>query len=65
MPSKNDQGAAEISMHIYEKEMKKFFREKGMDVEYDTSEKQEAKAKESLKYWEYHPQWIRNEVPRL
>lgn len=62
MPSQGGKGGARIPMDAYKKEMRKFFKEKGVDLEYDTKEKQEVKSKKSIKYWKYMPNWIRNEI---
>ena len=51
-----------IPLDVYNKEMKKFFEKKGVNLEYDSKEKQEKKAEESVKCWKYHPRWILNET---
>lgn len=62
MPGKDKQGAAKIPLSIYKKEMKKFFEEKGVELDYDKAEARERKAEESVKNWKYLPRWILNDI---
>lgn len=62
MPSKGNQGGAMIPMNTYEKDMKKFFEEKGIELDYDNPIARERKAEESAKNYKYQPRWILNEI---
>lgn len=62
IPSQEGKGGARIPMDVYKIEMKKVFDKKGVDLEFDSKEKLAAKVKESTKYRQYMPNWIRNEI---
>lgn len=56
--NKNNQGAAEIPLDIYHEEMRKFFEQKGLDLEYNNKENREQRAKKYIKNRKYLPRWI-------